>query len=103
MSAALVPHRLRPGCVSGRGGGGFTMIEMIGVLAIIAIVAAVMLPNLARRISRTTGEKEDAALATLADGLQRYVRTYQTIPGQASWSTDVSLMTGLALNTVKDV
>src|SRR5262245_41036880 len=84
-----------------RWGAGFTMIEMIGVLAIMAIVAGLLLPNLARRISRVNGEKEDRTLVVLAEGLERYVRTYQVLPGQNSWSTNVALMTGLALNAVK--
>ena len=98
-----MPNPRRPGSGATAGRSGFSLIEMIGVLAIIAIVAAVVLPNLARRISRTTGEKEDSALVVLAEGLQRHVRTYQSIPGQASWSTNLSGMTGLALNTVKYV
>ena len=47
----------------------FSLIEMIGVLAIISIVAAILTPNLARRISRLNGEKEDEALGVLAEGL----------------------------------
>jgi type II secretory pathway pseudopilin PulG len=81
----------------------FTMIEVIGVLAIMAMVAAVILPNVARKISRVNGDKEDQMLAVLAEGIQRYVRTYQVIPGQNSWSTNAALMTGLALNAVKYV
>ena len=79
---------------------GFSLIEMIGVLAIIAIVAAVLLPSLARKISRTNGDKEDQTLAVLGEGLDRYVRTYQVIPGQTSWATNLSVITGLAWNAV---
>lgn len=79
----------------------FSLIEMIGVLAIISIVAAILTPNLARRISRLNGEKEDEALSVLAEGLTRYVRTYQTVPGAASWVTNLSATTGLSLNEVR--
>lgn len=81
----------------------FSLIEMIGVLAIIAIAAAILTPNLARRISRANGEKEDQTLAVLGDGLMRYARTYQGIPGQNSWVTNIALTTGLALNEVARV
>jgi type II secretory pathway pseudopilin PulG len=76
---------------------------MIGVLAIIAIVAAILTPNLARRISRANGDKEDAALAVLADGLIRSVRTLQTIPGANSWTTNIATQTGLSVNEVRYV
>lgn len=81
----------------------FSLIEMIGVIAIMAILASVLTPNLARRISRTNGDKEDAALAVLADGLTRHVQTFQTIPGQYSWTTNISLQTGLTVNEVSRV
>ena len=81
----------------------FTLIEMIGVLAIMSIVAAMLLPNMARRISRSNGEKEEQTLGVLADGLVRYTRMYQAIPGQASWVTNVATMTGLSVNDVSRV
>ncbi len=81
--------------------GGFSLIEMIGVLAIIAIVAAVLTPNLTRRISRLNGDKEDATLTVIADGVTRYVRNYQVVPGAASWITNASAQTGLSLNEVR--
>jgi prepilin-type N-terminal cleavage/methylation domain-containing protein len=81
--------------------GGFSLIEMIGVLAIITIVAAIITPNLARRISRMSGEKEDDALVVLADGLVRYAKTYQTIPGPNTWVTNVAAMTGLPVSAVR--
>ena len=81
----------------------FTLIEMIGVLAIMAIIAAVVLPNLARRISRANGDKEDQTLAVLKEGLLRSARTYQSIPGQNSWVTNVATMTGLNQTEVSRV
>ena len=81
----------------------FSLIEMIGVLAIIAIVAAIITPNLARRISRANGDKEDAALAVLADGLIRSVRTTQIIPGAGSWTTNIAAQIGLSVNEVRYV
>jgi prepilin-type N-terminal cleavage/methylation domain-containing protein len=80
---------------------GFSLIEMIGVLAIIAIVASVITPNLARRISRINGEKEDDTLAVLGDGLARYVKSYQVVPGANTWVTNVSTMTGLPVKQVR--
>ena len=82
---------------------GFTLIEMIGVLAIIAIVATIITPNLARRMSRANGEKEDQVLSVLADGLVRAVRSGQSIPGANSWVTNISTQTGLPVNEVRYV
>lgn len=81
----------------------FSLIEMIGVLAIIAIVAAIITPNLTRRISRINGEKEDEALAVLGDGLVRYVKNYQIVPGASTWVTNVATMTGLPVSEVRYV
>jgi len=81
----------------------FSLIEMIGVLAILSIVAAIITPNLARRISRLNGDREDEALTVLAEGLTRHVRTYQSVPGANSWVTNVSSLTGLSLNDVRYV
>ena len=86
-----------------RSTGAFSLIEMIGVLAIIAIVAAIMTPNLARRISRANGEKEEQVLSVLADGLIRAVRANQSIPGPTSWGTNISTQTGLPFNEVNYV
>lgn len=82
---------------------GFSMIEMIGVIAIMAIAAAVLAPNLARRISRANGEKEDQVLITLADGLVRSVRTLQTVPGANSWVTNIATQIGMSVNDVRYV
>ena len=81
--------------------GAFSLIEMIGVMAIIAIVATIITPNLARRISRINGEKEDDTLGVLADGLVRYVKAYQGIPGGSTWVTNVSTMTGVPVKQVR--
>ena len=78
----------------------FSLIEMIGVLAIIAIVASIITPNLTRRISRANGDKEDDTLATLGDGLVRYAKVYQIIPGPNTWTTNVATMTGLPVKQV---
>lgn len=83
--------------------GGFSMIEMIGVIAIMAIAAAILAPNLARRISRANGEKEDQVLVTLADGLVRSVRTVQTVPGANSWATNIAAQIGMSANEVRYV
>jgi hypothetical protein len=76
---------------------------MIGVLAIIAIVGAILTPNLARRISRAHGEKEDQVLIALGDGLVRAIRTTQTIPGPNTWVTNIATQTGLPVNEVRCV
>jgi type II secretory pathway pseudopilin PulG len=90
-------HRFRPAARA------FSLIEVIGVLAIMAIVAAVLAPNLARRLSRLNGEKEDQALAVLAGGLSRASTTRQVIPGAASWVSSVAAMTGLSMDEVRYV
>lgn len=79
------------------------MIEMLGVIAIMAIIAAVLLPNIARRISRTNGDKEDQALSVLADGLMRYVQANQAVPGSSSWYSNIATYTGLNVNEVQRV
>jgi len=78
----------------------FSLIEMIGVLAIIVIVASIITPNLTRRISRANGDKEDDTLAILGDGLSRYVKAYQTVPGPNAWTTNIATMTGLPVKQV---
>jgi type II secretory pathway pseudopilin PulG len=83
--------------------GGFSLIETIGVIAIMAIAAAMIAPNLARRISRANGEKEDQALAVIADSLVRHIRVNQTIPGATSWTTNVAAQTALSANDVRYV
>lgn len=82
---------------------GFSLIEMVGVIAIMAIVAALITPNLARRISRSNGEREDQALTVIADGLIRSVRATQTIPGASSWVTNVAAQIGMSANDVRYV
>lgn len=94
---------LRRGQIANRDASGFSMIEMIGVLAIIAIVATILTPNIARRVSRQNGDREDEALSVLGDGLVRYARNYQSVPGSASWVTNISAMTGLSVNDVRYV
>ncbi|MBK8002026.1 MAG: hypothetical protein IPK15_25840, partial [Verrucomicrobia bacterium] len=81
----------------------FSMIEMIGVIAIMAIAAAVIMPNLAQRMSRQNGEKEDKMLDVLGEGLTRYVQTYQVIPGANTWISSVASVTGLTTNEVRRV
>jgi prepilin-type N-terminal cleavage/methylation domain-containing protein len=82
---------------------GFSLIEMIGVMAIMVIAAAVITPNLSRRISRANGDKEDQTLTIIADGLVRHVRTFQTIPGATSWTTNIAAQIGMSANDVQYV
>ena len=74
---------------------------MIGVIAIMAIAAAVITPNVARRISRSNGDKEDQTLAMLGESIIRSVRATQTIPGANSWTTNIAAQTGLSANDVR--
>ncbi|MBL9170136.1 MAG: type II secretion system protein [Verrucomicrobiales bacterium] len=79
-----------------RGRGGFSMIEMIGVLAIVSILAGMVGPNLIRRVIESNAAREAKTLQTLADGLSSHVQAWQTIPGSASWVTNVSSSLGLS-------
>jgi len=76
------------------------MIELIGVLAIIAILAAIVTPSAVQQISRAIGSKENRNLEILAEGLIRYINTYQTIPGYTTWMTNVASVTGLNVSEV---
>lgn len=87
----------------GRERSGFSLIELIGVLAIMAILAAIFTPPLVRQMSAAQGTKEDQTLETLADGLKRYVRIYQAVPGAASWATNLASVLGLNANEVHRV
>jgi type II secretory pathway pseudopilin PulG len=73
---------------------------MIGVLAVMAILASLLLPNLMRRIAEAGAAREDRNLAALEEGLAAYVRRFQTVPGAASWATNVAAMTALNLNEI---
>lgn len=75
---------------------GFSLIEMIGVLAILTIMASTIAPNLLRRMLEATATKEEKSLQTLADGLMTHVQTWQTIPGAASWATNLATAVGLS-------
>lgn len=75
---------------------GFSLIEMIGVLAILTIMASTVAPNLLRRMLEATATKEEKSLQTLAEGLMTHVQTWQTIPGAASWATNLATAVGLS-------
>src|SRR5437763_13827001 len=75
-------------------------MESFGFCAFIAIWESITAPTATRRISRINGEKEDETLAVLGDGLLRYARFYQLIPGANTWMTNVATMTGLAVKQV---
>lgn len=82
-------------------GAGFSLIEMVGVLAIMAIVAAMLTPNLAQRVSRMNETKEEQALATIGEALQRYVSMNQVIPGANDWASSAASIAGLTPNEVQ--
>lgn len=81
----------------------FSIMEMIGVLAIMTILAGMLIPNAARRISRSNGEKEDKALGVLAEGLLRHVQANQAIPGATTWATNIAAFSGLSVDEVRYV
>lgn len=84
-----IARRHRGGRVS-----GFTLIEFVGVLALTAMLVAVIAPSTARSFQRARAEKEDRALATLAEGLVQVVRTHQRVPGAKTWIQDLALQVG---------
>lgn len=81
---------------TGQGSLAFSLIEMIGVLAIISILAGMVGPNMIRRVIDSTATRESKTLQTLADGLSSHIQTWQTIPGAASWVTNVGNSLGLS-------
>lgn len=79
----------------------FSLVEMIGTLTILSILTAVVAPNLIRRMVETNAAKEAKNLQTLAEGLQRHIQTWQTIPGGSSWITNLASATGLNTSEVR--
>lgn len=66
---------------SGKGFGGFTLIELMIVIAIIAILAAVAIPNFmnARDRARLSGGQQ--AASNLAKALEMFYNDYNAYPG----------------------
>ena len=59
---------------------GFTLVEMIGVLAIIAILASFIAPNVINQLKAAKRDVEDEQLATIAKGIELYVRQTRSFP-----------------------
>ena len=60
---------------------GFTLVEMIGVLAILAILASFITPNVINQLKAAKRDAEDEQLATIAKGVELYVRQTRSFPG----------------------
>jgi prepilin-type N-terminal cleavage/methylation domain-containing protein len=59
---------------------GFTLVEMIGVLAIVAILASFIAPNVINQLKAAKRDAEDEQLATIAKGIELYVRQTRSFP-----------------------
>lgn len=59
---------------------GFTLVEMIGVLAIVAILASFIAPNVVNQLKAAKRDAEDEQLATIARGIELYVRQTRSFP-----------------------
>ncbi len=59
---------------------GFTLVEMIGVMAIIAILASLIAPNVIHQLAAAKRDAEDEQLATIARGIELYVRQTRSFP-----------------------
>lgn len=59
---------------------GFTLVEMIGILAILAILASFIAPNVINQLKAAKRDSEDEQLATIATGIELYVRQTRTFP-----------------------
>ena len=69
---------------------GFTMIEMIGVLAILAILASMVAQPVISNLTQAAVTAEYGNLATLNTALVTGVEHNFTIPGGATWVTNLS-------------
>lgn len=70
-------------------------LAMMMVLAGLAITGMLLLPSLASKTSQRNNTAEESALARLEEGFRDYVRLYQIIPGAATWSTSLGMVSGL--------
>ncbi|HBR96974.1 MAG TPA: hypothetical protein DD979_06310 [Gammaproteobacteria bacterium] len=82
---------------------GFTLVEMVGVMAIMAILASAIVPNMIRSVMRARADQETTTLSTLADDLQRYILTNQSIPSPATnaWTTALASVSDLPRDKVE--
>lgn len=76
---ASLPHAVRLMSPS-----GFSLVEMIGVLAILAILASFIAPNVINQLKAAKRDAEDEQLATIAKGIELYVRQTRSFPATLS-------------------
>lgn len=77
---------------------GFSLIELLGVVSVLGILAAVIAPNLARKVSRNNGDREEKLLATLANAILEHTRANQSIPGTGTWAAAAGSIAGFSPN-----
>ncbi len=81
---------------------GFTLLELIGVLAVMAILAGALAPNLITLLDEGYETAERDSLRTIADSLERSIRSTKTIPSAlaSEWSTSIAQFSSFSATRV---
>ena len=79
---------------------GYTLIEVVAVLAVLAILAAVVTPRVITSMKNTARQTEGADLATMREGLEKYILRTKQIPSAATWVQVLSTELAVAANRV---